>query len=497
MGKILGILIVVSTICLATTPADTTSADEITPSDILPQEQHALTEDTLTSISAKATTPEQPDTGTPRDLMAPPSSKWSELRDQLTKLGLNLDSMSAVGAAFDPVTKNLLIITLEPGGLLAKKEVKTPEWLFTKIIGSETDESQTDIYRQDGRTYFIITTTYRSTGVFPTSLALAMPDVDGRIITGVALFTFGGSLYGSYAFTRNMHLGYGRVAMMNYGGELGVYYPLLASLIASDQDYTDAAEKVAGWGMTFGFPLGIFVGSRVNFVGNYEYGNAAIMRHFGRVGLAYGFTIPLLWAFNTDFENYPTVSAALSMVLIPGGFYLGKVIVGDRSFSSGRSGLIVIAGIMGAATGAIIPTWWESETEELYVAMGLAGSIGGTILGFYYHEPREYKLWQGIFMGVSAAVGTGVGLGIPLIAKADDHRAFTIPAIAGAWGGLLLGELLANKLLENSPRDRREAARIEFPITWEWPSLVFAALAKERDGHKNLMGKACLLRIAF
>ena len=183
MGKIVEILIIVSIVCLATTsvvassidttqidttPADTTSddttSDDATLVDTIQQEQHILTEDTLTSLLAKAATPEPPDTDTARDLQAPPSSKWSELRDHLTKLGINLDSMSAVGAAFDPVTKNLLIITLEPGGLLAKKEVRTPEWLYSKIIGSESDESPTDIHRQDGRTYFIITTTYRSTG---------------------------------------------------------------------------------------------------------------------------------------------------------------------------------------------------------------------------------------------------------------------------------------------------------------------------------------------
>ena len=271
----------------------------------------------------------------------------------------------------------------------------------------------------------------------------------------------------------------------------------IASLIAEDQGETYYAPRIAGWGMTFGFPLGVFAGSRVNFVGNHEYGNAAIMRHFGRIGLSYGFTIPLLWAFETDFKYYRTVSAAMSMALIPAGFYLGNVIVGDRSYSAGRSALVVIAGTIAAATGAIIPTWWEAETEELHVALGLAGSVGGTILGFRYHEPREYGLWQGVFMGISATVGSGIGMSIPFIAKADDHRAYTIPAVAGAWGGLFLGEFMSNALFERAPRDRREAAaRVDIPLAWEWPSLVYAALFNTGDT-RGIEARVDCIRVAF
>ncbi|MBN1761219.1 MAG: hypothetical protein JW863_23040 [Chitinispirillaceae bacterium] len=471
---------------------------------------------TVVSESVVAPLPVPYETGS-TNLIALSPRQWL----QLAESGVIADSLSVAGAAYDPETQQFVLVLLDSGGQPELMPIETPPSLFDKIIHKESASGQSELSvgsvqpqqedvapqvalspaqpgNQDGRTYFIINTTLRATGIYPSALALAMPGTDGRIITGVAMLTFGGALYGSYAATRTMSLGYGKVAMMNYGGELGVYYPALLSFIAGEQGYDKAGQNIYGWGAMLGFPLGIVGASFTRFVDNHEYGNAALMRHFGRIGLVYGFTIPLLWSFNNDFNNYMTVASALSMCFIPAGFYLGKTIVGDRSFSSGRSGLVVISGIMGAATAAIIPSWWESETPELYVGMGLAGSVAGTALGFFYHSPQEYKLWQGVFMGVSATIGAGVGVSIPLLAKAEDHRAYTACGVLGAWGGLFIGERLSKALFENSSRDRRSSsANIEFPIAWEWPSLATAALVRSRGRTEGVLGKACLLRVSF
>jgi hypothetical protein len=451
-------------------------------------------------------------------LVALSPQQWTELNGHLSEMGLNADSVSTAGAAYDPVGRKFILIIIDANGQLGKKAITTPQWLFDQIVKPDDVETTAETTvvsidtvpmektsqpaaspgRQDGRTYFIINTTIRATGIYPTSLAMAMPGTDARIITGVAMLTFGGALYGSYAMTRSMSLGYGKVAMMNYGGELGFYYPTLISMIVGEQGNEKYARYISSWGPMIGFPLGITAASFTRFVDNHEYGNAAIMKHFGRIGLAYGFTIPLLWSFENDFKNYLTVSSALSMCLVPAGFYLGKNIVGDRSFSSGRSALVVIAGTMGAATGAIIPSWWESETEELYPAMGLVGSVGGTLLGILYHKPQEYRLWQGVFMGVSATIGAGVGVSIPLLTKAEDYRAYTVGGVFGAWGGLYVGERLSKALFENSARDRRVSYdNIEFPIAWEWPALAGAALTKSRSRDGRPVVKTCLVRISF
>lgn len=444
--------------------------------------------------------------------------QWMKLSKHLSESDLTSDSGTVAGAVCDPETKQFILLFLDADGQLRKKNLATPSWLYTKIMEPEpsgavadsavvpsvtaAEEMNEDAVAkpgsQDGRTYFIINTTIRATGIYPTSLAMAMPETDGRVITGVAMLTFGGALYGSYALTRNATLGYGKVAMMNYGGEVGVYYPTLLSVIVSEQGNEETARHIGSWGSMIGFPLGITAGAFSRFVDNHEYGNAAIMRHFGRIGLVYGFTIPLLWSIENDFRNYPTVSSACAMCLLPAGFYLGKTIVDDRSYSSGRSGLVVIAGMMGAATGWIIPSWWESETPELGVAMGLAGSVGGTLLGFFYKREQEYKLWQGIFMGLSATIGAGVGVSIPLLSKAEDHRAYTVGGVFGAWGGLYVGERLSKALFENSARDRRASLdNIDFPIAWEWPLLAGAALAKSRSENGRPVVKTCLMRMSF
>ncbi len=442
----------------------------------------------------------------------------TELYGYLSSTVPDTVSSRVAGAVYNPIEKKIVLILIGQDGQPSKMPIDTPSWLYDKIIKPKETESIGEIEtvaseisgsevgekpvkkasQQDGRTYFIINNTIKATTIYPGALAMALPNTDGRIITGVALLTFGGALYGSYALTSNMPMGYGKVAIMNFGGEVGVYYPNLLSMMLADQGYENTARHISSWGSMIGFPLGITAASFTHFVENHEYGNAAIMRHFARVGLVYGFTIPLLWAFDHDFRNYITTSSALSMCLIPAGFYVGKTIVGDRCFSAGRSGLVVITGIMGAITGAVIPSWFESETPELYVAMGLAGSAAGTVFGFLFHKPHEYKLWQGVFMGVSAAVGAGVGASIPFLAKATDSRPYTILGVAGGWSGLIIGELLSKALFETSSRDVRASTdNIEFPIMWEWPSIAYAAFNKKSGNTFCKPMRADIVRISF
>jgi hypothetical protein len=431
--------------------------------------------------------------------------RTGRVRAALDSLGITVSWERVVAVGFDRTDGDVVVVTLDRDGYPSRRDIEVPEGFRSRIMeraataaAQESPPGPAEApERQQGRVYFMVNATLRSTSIYPTALSLALPRADSRVVTGMALMSFGGSLFGSYALTKGMELGYGRVAMMNYGGEVGVYYPLLTAFIVADRGSTRAARRLGAWGAMAGFPLGTYLGTKVDFAGNHEYGNAALMRHFGRVGLAYGFALPLLWAEQTGFDAYRTTSSSLAMALLPAGFYLGYRLGEQKSWSSGRSGLVVIAGIMGAATGVAITSLSETDEVAAYAALGMLGGAAGTVAGFRIYPGRPYSFGQGVFMGVSAAVSAGVGLGIPFIFQAEHHQAYTVPAVLGAWGGLFLGERLGRALFEDTPRDGRTGASARFPILTQWPLAAAGFMAARRSNDPAVRVSAELVRWRF
>ena len=372
---------------------------------------------------------------------------------------------------------------------------------------------------QSGRIYFMTHTTLKTFNLYIMGLDKAFPSVDESVRGGMALLIGGSSIYGSYLFTKKRELGYGRVAMMNYGGEmLGFYYPLLSGGLLHNATNIDwkrkrwdpfAAEyyyetggpsdKTAAWMSMIGFPAGIYIGSKVKFAENDHYGNASIMTDMSRWAFLYGFLLPMYGEGGTV-EDYWAASCGLTMALLPAGFYLGCRLVGDRDYSSGRSFMVTEGGVMGALTGLFIPTLFEKKgffmDRRVYATTTLAGHMLGTWFGFRFKPSTEYTLGQGIFTALSAAGGAGVAMSIPLITKSDDHRFFVGMALPGAWGGFFLGERLARSIFEVSDKDRRVSG-VSFPVLYQWPLLLAASRLHGAQADSARVQTVDLIRVNF
>lgn len=433
--------------------------------------------------------------------------------DSLLNLLPNGDSIrqnaQVVGIGEDRTTGNLVIILLnsqgEPQKLTAASFSQKPA--LTDQRGSPSAAPRVQKLEQNGRTWFIIETTLKSLFTYPSSYGTIFDQGDntkGQVIAGVSLLTIGGMLYGSYAFTKNMELGYGKVALMNYGSTaIGNYYPTFLSIFldnATDineqrwyqrevrdsfgfyqyEERPKITDYIRAGTSVLSFPLGAWLGSRLNIADKDDYGKVALMTYFSQTLAAFSFALPVFMyddPLDRDNDAYLSASTGLAMCMLPAGFYTGYWLGRGKVVSAGRGTLPWVTGTMGALTGLGLSLLGDEyhgiASTRAILAATTAGYAGGTWLGLNYHPLIDYTFWQSVFIGASAAAGAFISESLPLMFQANNHRAYILAAIAGGWAGFYFGEKLSLQLFEKSGRDKKASTlRLELPGLAALPLLL-------------------------
>lgn len=380
---------------------------------------------------------------------------------------------------------------------------------------------------QKGRTWFIIESAVKSGSIYPMSFANAFEGANSQSVAGFSLLMVGGTLYGTFAFTKNMDLGYGKTGIMNYSTTLlGNYYPALINVFltgTTDLDipptktvndpyynYTYTEEgvpttaKINAWCSMIGFPLGMVIGSKLNLVEKDDFGRVALMAWFSQSFGGMGFVLPLFFMDPSENDDgYLTVSSLMSMVALPTGLALGKSIGGaNKPISAGRGVLPGISGTLGMLTGigfAALPDYEDLDwiaIARITAGLGVAGWGAGTFLGLEYHPAIDYTFWQTVFIGASSCAGTLMGVAFPLIAQAGSRQPYIIAGVAGGWTGFFVGEKLSLSLFEKSSRDRSASAlQLNLPGLAALPVIFTDANKKHARSARNA-SNAILLPMA-
>jgi hypothetical protein len=348
-------------------------------------------------------------------------------------------------------------------------------------------------FNQNGRTLFILETATKSAFVYPISYSTIFPNAKGTEIGGASLLTVGGMLYASYAYTRGMELGYGKVSLMNYGSTLlGGYYPLLLSTFlhnATSMDkpayspsqvifnvpgvmMTDAyseppkvSSQIGAWTAMVGFPLGAYLGAHFPYVDKDDAGRVALMQYFSQTFGAWSFALPVYLTDNPDSRQYISTSTGLAMLMLPAGMWTGYKVMEHKTISTGRGEMPWVTGTMGALTGMGLVSLSNDNNGiagvRTLLGVGILGYAGGTYLGLTYHPSIDYSYWQTVFIGASSVAGGAVAEAFPLLGSSDDYRSYVIAGIIGSWTGWFVGERLSISLFEKSDRDKRSSLRID------------------------------------
>jgi hypothetical protein len=441
---------------------------------------------------------------------APPIAKRLKINlfattqfDSLINLLPNADSIrqncQVVGMGIEDSTNHLVVVVFDDKGIPQALTFTPAELNKAASNRTQTVATGTKKLEQTGRTWFIIETTLKSAFTYTSSYGTIFDngdDTKGQMIAGMSLLTIGGMLYGSYAFTKNMELGYGKVALMNYGSTaIGNYYPTFLSLFFANATKIDEKRwysrdvydsNTGMWNYTerpritdyiragtsvIGFPLGIYLGSRLNIVDKDDYGKVALMEYFSQTFGALSFALPVFYyddPLDKDNRHYLSASTGLAMCMIPAGFYGGYWLGRDKEISAGRGTLPWVTGAMGSLTGFGLASLGDEyhgiASARAILGLTIAGYAGGSWLGLNYHPQTDYTFWQSVFIGASAAAGTAVGVSFPLIANANNHRSYILFSIAGGWAGFYFGERLSLQLFEKSSRDNKASdIRVNLP----------------------------------
>ena len=417
-----------------------------------------------------------------------------------------------VSVGVDPATGEIVVISLDTSGMPEKATFPAASIKRKPASASTATPPAKKKLDQNGRTWFIIESTVKSAGIYPISFSNAFSGGNPQTIAGFSLLTIGGTLYGTYAFTKNMELGYGKVGLMNYGSTLfGSYYPaLIAAFLDATTDLgkqpvkttTDEwgdtysvndgippAQQIDAWLSMVGFPLGMVIGSKINLVDKDDFGKVAVMEYMSQTWGGIGFVLPLFFIDPSQYGNaYLTASSLLSMALLPTGIAAGKAMCGDRYISAGRGTLPWVSGLLGTATGLAIPALFDFNNIDyiaiarIYSIFGIAGYGAGTWLGMNYHPGTDYSYLQTVFIGASTCAGVVMGVALPLVAQAADQQPYIIAGALGGWAGFFLGEKLSLSLFEKSSQDRHASS-----IKFELPCL--AALPVIWAADKNALSK--------
>ena len=283
--------------------------------------------------------------------------------------------------------------------------------------------------------------------------------------------------------------------MMNYGGTLGLIYPLQLKLFLhygttlddgqkrtrpdGSQYYqgTLFSEKIQAWATFFTFPYGIYAGFSSDRVGNNEIGDALVMNYMSQTLGAMGYLIPFFF-FDpgklSQKNDYFAFASLLTMGLIPAGFTVGSSITQKFDVNTGRGILLYVTGILGSLSGYALPLLFESETHfsqmnfrRFQLTTTALGYTLGTSMAFQMHKGKDLSTRQSILIGTSTIAGLLIGTGIPLLKESQNEYRYARSCMSGAWMGFLMGNIIAQSLPQrmiNRSRHERSTTSIQISV---------------------------------
>jgi len=406
-----------------------------------------------------------------------------------SKLGSQLDlsaAQSPIAVGLDTVNNRMVVVSSAQNGEITHKRFEGDIYFSAKRIWENSVAHALAKHNQRGRAYLLSRSTLLSLGTFTSSFSM-LSDGYNSTAQALALGASGASLYGMYALTQDVDLGYGKVTFINHWSTAGaIFYPaILGELANSEKVY--AVTSLAGY--AGGMALGL--AQQHAKISNHDFGRASFTSFSGWSAAALA---PALYAAFAGDSFIPKFALALSGVAMPAGYYAGYQFISDRPMSPGRSVMVTNATLLGALTGISIVAVIEPESTPGSILPIVATSIGGGAFGYGYQYKKEYSFMQGAFTALSTAAGGLVGIGLGIGLQSWDLGPLLMSM--GGWAGFLVGAPLSESLIDPSSRDENTLLdRLEFDIGGL--ALAPVLLSKSNKEESDIAVPLTQLRLRF
>jgi hypothetical protein len=162
-------------------------------------------------------------------------------------------------------------------------------------------------------------------------------------------------------------------------------------------------------------------------------------------------------AFLLDIEG--SRAAGVQLLTVGGSFVAAISATKDYRLGYGRSNLIRWGNYAGTLYGFLIPLFFESENEKVYVGAAMLGTPLGGLLAYKLSSHRWFEKGETDLITTGGLVGGLYGVTIPYLINIEDlgNRTQAKIYVASALLGVPAGILATTRLISHKPINRGRA----------------------------------------
>ena len=223
----------------------------------------------------------------------------------------------------------------------------------------------------------------------------------------------------------------------------------------------------------------------------FERGETDLMVAGGLAGGLYGVAIPyLLDIEDLDEWTQAKIYVASAMAGAPAGVWATTRLMRGKPMGQGRAHLLSLGGVVGASYASGVLSLLDVENTRAHVFAAMLGAPSGTYLGYQWTGEEKYTPGRARWIILGAYVGSLFGIGVALVADAEDHKPYVLGNILGSAAGIWY----AHRFTRDSQGYESDRVSVSVPSLGQWVTMGMSML------HKPAMDEGIpmeLVRIEF
>jgi len=311
---------------------------------------------------------------------------------------------------------------------------------------------------QEGRTLMLAGSTLLGLGFYGWAFPVAMDVQGAQSFAGIYMLTAGGSFFLPFAATLEQPVTFGMSNLAIYGATRGIPHGILVYQLFVDNKDTDngnlgsavAASMVEGvGGYLWAKQAGLSAGS------------ATTIATLGDYGLLEGLGFARLSEYHDQDRHR---AAAASMLLgSAAGLAAGSALAAHRDYSYGDAAVMRNAGFLGVFASQMITDWFDPRDDKAFVTAAMIGGTAGLAAGDRLVRGTRFTAGQSVIVTLGMVAGAAVGLGVAFVSSGDQGDNGTFLLSSSMVGSAIGFAATYRSLLSaaGGPRTERSSWRIE------------------------------------